>query len=77
MTEAQVTADQGHVQGQVQIGTESDVISAVSMITLQKIVLHQKEDSEMKQIQQMFNLDEEQTSLKTLATDTYDSRNKI
>ena len=25
----------------------------------------------------MFNLDEEQTSLKTLATDTYDSHNKI
>ena len=31
----------------------------------------------MEQIQQMFNLDEEQTSLKALATDMYDSLNKI
>ena len=31
----------------------------------------------MEQIQQMFNLDEGQTSLKTLGTDTYDSLNKI
>ena len=28
-------------------------------------------------MQQMFNLDEEQTSLKTLATNMYDSLNKI
>ena len=32
-----------------------------------------REERETEQIQQMFNLDEEQTSFKTLATDTYDS----
>ena len=31
-----------------------------------------KVEKERDQIQQMFNLDEDQTSLKTLATDTYD-----
>ena len=36
-----------------------------------------KEEREIQQIQQMFNLDEEQTSLEMLATDTYDSLNKI
>ena len=35
-----------------------------------------KEEREINQIQQMFNLDEGQTSLKTLATDTYDSLDK-
>ena len=35
------------------------------------------EEREIEQIQQMFNLDKNQTSLKTLATDTYDSLNKI
>ena len=34
------------------------------------------EEREIEQIQQMFNLDEE-TSLKALATDTYDCLNKI
>ena len=36
-----------------------------------------KVEKETDQIQQMFNLDEEQTSLKTLAADTYDSLNCI
>ena len=36
-----------------------------------------KEVGEIEKIQQMFNLDEEQTSLKALATDTYDSLNKM
>ena len=36
-----------------------------------------KEEREIEQIQQMFNLDEGQTSLKTLAIDMYDSLNKI
>ena len=36
-----------------------------------------KEEREIEQIQQMFDLDEEQTSLKPLATDIYDSLNKI
>ena len=36
-----------------------------------------KEERDIEQIQQMFNLDEGQTSLKMLATDTYDSLDKI
>ena len=36
-----------------------------------------KEEGETDQIQQMFNLDEEQTSLKMLATDTYDSHSQV
>ena len=36
-----------------------------------------KEEREIEQIQQMFNFDEEQTSLQALATGTYDSLNKI
>ena len=36
-----------------------------------------KIEKETDQMQQMFNLDEEQTSLKTLATDTYDSLNQV
>ena len=36
-----------------------------------------KEKRGTEQIQQLFNLDKEQTSLKTLATDTYDSLSKI
>ena len=32
-----------------------------------------KLEKEAKQMQQMFNMDEEQTSLKTLTMDTYDS----
>ena len=35
------------------------------------------EERELEQIQQMFHLDEGKTSLKTLATDMYDSLNKI
>ena len=36
-----------------------------------------KEERDTDQIQQMFNLDEDQTSLKTLATDTYDNLNCV
>ena len=36
-----------------------------------------KEERETEQVQQMFNLDEGQTWLKTLATDMYDSLNKV
>ena len=32
---------------------------------------------EAGQTQQMFNMDEEQTSLKTLVLDTYDSLNRV
>ena len=34
-------------------------------------------EKESEQIQQMYNMDEEQTALKVLATDTYESLNKI
>ena len=34
-------------------------------------------EKEAEQIQQMHNMDEEQTSLKTLVTDTYDSSNQV
>ena len=40
-----------------------------------KDCLTTKEERETNQTQQMFNLDEEQTSLKMLARDTYDSLN--
>ena len=36
-----------------------------------------KEEGEIEQTQQMFNLNEGQTSLKTLATDIIDNLNKI
>ena len=36
-----------------------------------------QEERETEQMQEMFNLDEEQTPLKTLATDTYDSLNHV
>ena len=36
-----------------------------------------KEDRDTEQMQQLFNLDQEQTLLKTLATDTYDSLSTI
>ena len=36
-----------------------------------------RKERETEQIQQMFNLDEEQTSLITLATDTYESLNHV
>ena len=36
-----------------------------------------REERETEQIQQMFNLDEELTLLKALATDTYDSLNCV
>ena len=76
MIEVQAIVDQGQDQEQIQIGIELDVISVESMITLQRVVPH-NEDREIEQIQQMFNLDEEQTSLKALATDMYDNLNKI
>ena len=42
-----------------------------------KDCLTTKEEREIDQIQQMFNLDEEQTSLRMLATDTYDSFSQV
>ena len=34
-------------------------------------------EKEPEQIQQMYNVDEEQTAIKVLATDTYDNLNRI
>ena len=42
-----------------------------------KDCLTSKLEKETDKIQQMFNMDEEQTSLKTLVTDTYDTINRI
>ena len=42
-----------------------------------KDCLTTKEEREIHQIQQMFNLDEEQISLRMLATDTYDNLNHL
>ena len=42
-----------------------------------KDCLTTKIEKETDQIQQMFNLDEEQTSLKTLAADIYDSLDHV
>ena len=36
-----------------------------------------KSEKEAEHIQQMFNMDEEQTSLKTLVMDTYDNRTRV
>ena len=36
-----------------------------------------KEEWEIDQIQQIFKLEEDQTSLKSLVTDTYDSLNQV
>ena len=47
------------------------------MIIFAKDCPTSKEEREIKQFQQMYNLDKKQTSLKALATDTYDSPNKI
>ena len=70
-----VIVDQGQDQEQVQIEIELGVISVENMIT--KDCPTSKEEREIEPIQQMFNLDEGQTSLKTSAKDTYDSLNKI
>ena len=43
------------------------------MVTLQKTVQHQNSQKEAEQIHQMFNMDKEWTSLKTLVMDTYDN----
>ena len=47
------------------------------MIISQKNCPAYKIEKEIDQMQEMYNMDEEQTSLKALATDTYDSLNRI
>ena len=76
MIEVQAIVDQCQDQEEVQIEIELGVINVGNIIILQMIVLHLKKKIEIEQIQQMFNL-EDQTSLKALATDVYDSLNKI
>ena len=76
ITEAEEIVDQGLDQEQVQI----DRIRCYKYREYDHFIKDcptSKEIREIGKIQQMFNLDEEQTSLKTLATDTYDSLKKI
>ena len=63
---------------QVLIEIEYGVISAESMTIFTKNCLTSKiGKKETAKIQQMLNMDEEQTVLKMLATDTYDSLNLV
>ena len=75
-TEAQAIVYQGLDQEQVEIELELGVIGVENMI-LTKDCPTSKEEREIKQIQQVFNLDEGQTSLKTLATHRHDSLHKL
>ena len=71
-----VAVDLDQVQELVLTEIGLDVISVESMISLLKTVhLTSKTVKETGQIQWMYNMDKEQTSLKTLVTDTYDSLN--
>ena len=72
MTEI-VVVGQDQVQEPVIIEIASDVLSVANMIILLKTVQNHKRP---EQIQQMYNLDEEQTTLKVLATDTYYNLNR-
>ena len=62
----------GQDQGQGQIETESDALSVGSMITLQGNVWLNEKKREIEQIQQMFNLDDEQTLTQTSLMDIND-----
>ena len=73
MTGVVVKVGQGQYQEQVLTETELGVKSVENMIIMQKDCLTAKEERETDKIQQMFNLDKEQTSLKMLATDTFES----
>ena len=64
-------------QRQVQIETESDVTSAGNIDHFAKDCPTSREERELEQLQQMLNLDDEQTSLKSLATNTHDNLNKV
>ena len=44
---------------------------------MQRIAQHQIREGNRKKIQQMFNMEEEHTGLKTLATDTPDCLNQV
>ena len=68
--EVQALVDQDLVQGQVQIGIGLDALSVGNMITLQGNVQLGKQVGKQKQMQQMFNMDEDQTILQTPLMDT-------
>ena len=76
MTGVVVIAGQDQDQEQVLIETELGVTSVESMIILQRLS-HNKRRKRDRSNKQMFNLDEEETYLNTLATDTYDSLNHV
>ena len=67
-----VIIGQDQVQEPVLTETELDALSVGNMIILLKPVQIHKQKKKSEQIQQMNNLDEEQTTLKVLATDMYD-----
>ena len=70
IVEVQALVDQDLVQGQVQIGIELNALSVGNMITLQGNVQLGKQVGKQKQMQQMFNMDEDQTILQTPLMDT-------
>ena len=70
IVEVQALVDQDLVQGQVQIGIGLDALSVGNMITLQGNVQLGKQVGKQKQMQQMFNMDEDQTILQTPLMDT-------
>ena len=73
----EVTVGLDQVQEPVWKEIELDVINAGNMIILLKTVWLFKILKESEQTQQMYNMDDEQTALKLLATDTYNSLNRI
>ena len=68
-----VVVGQDQVQEPVLKETEFDVLSVGNMIILLKTVQIHKQKRAPEQIQQMHILEEEQTALKVLKTDTYDN----
>ena len=65
MVEVLVTVDEGQVQGLLQIEIGLDALSVENMIILQGTVQLDKQSREAEQIQQMLNMDEDQTILQT------------
>ena len=69
MIEALVTVDQGRVQEQLQIGTESDALNVKKYYHLARDCPTMQANREDKQIQQMFNMDEDQRIIQTQLMD--------
>ena len=74
---ASVTVGQGQVLEQVPIGTGLDVSSVKSTIILQETAQQHKQIERVEQIQQMFNMDGEQTLLQMPLIDTDQVRQSI